>query len=412
MSLSGQAVSPFSITKLSHVNFYYTDFQKAIAFYVSTLGFKPSDIIDSNSPHPLATVLGSHPLCFLRLNSDHHSSALFPDLLRIRDKRKDTAIQQFSWEVRSYDQIRKGLDFLNQNQVEIDFVGRRMPGSNYNLYFWDPEGFRIEMTWGMEQVGWYGRTKPLAFWNELRMHDKLPEPPVLPDEEESRNLAKKIFAGSNNPSWSWAHSLDKYEVEKWQKEASVPESEVEGMILQRPFKLTRPAYLGLEVKDLSRSLDFYTKILGFKLVGYLDASGDINRKDHLPSSNCSDSAESGVALLLGEADSVPGGDFNLCLYSADSQREYGFKASGAVIHSAFEVSSLKQLKDAEIFLEEQGIDIVAKGRVRPFGDDVLDLRDPHGWVIRLVYRNRKSQVNVSDGGAPLWSPFGDFSQQN
>ena len=368
----------FDVEKLSHVNFYYKDFSSAIHFFITGLGFKPSDIIDPESPHPLSTVLGNQPLCFLRLNNDHHSSALFPDVLRMRDKKKNLAIQQFSWEVSSYEQVKNGVDFLKKSGVEIDFIGRRMPGSNYNLYFWDPEGFRIEITWGMEQVGWSGFTKPLASWDELRMYDRLPDGPVLPDVVESRK--KMIWSGEKS-----RHSLDGYDIEKW--EDTGKRYNVAGVSLPRPFSLIRPAYLGLVVENLPRSVDFYTKILGLRLEGFMNAEGKIMQ----------DLGENNRVALL----SAAGDGHHLCLYPIGAKNELGFDSTGLVVHVAFEVETM-EVKDSMAYFKETGIQVLTEGKVGPRGDQVVDTRDPEGRVVRLVCR--KKAQGIPQTAIPIWKP--------
>jgi catechol 2,3-dioxygenase-like lactoylglutathione lyase family enzyme len=381
---------PFQIQKLSHVNFYYKNFDDAIRFFVTGLGFKASDIIDANSPHPLSAVMGDKPLCFLRLGSDHHSSALFPDLLRSRDKRRDTAIQQFSWEVEFYNQVRRGLDYVKQNDIEIDFIGRRMPGSNYNLYFWDPEGFRIEVTWGMEQVGWSGSTKPLAFWDELRVYGKLPDGPILGCEIETEQLEHKF--STKEPGTMTKHSLDPYPVDKWEDTGKT--YNIEGEINPRPFRLKRPVYLGLAVDELDAEVEFYKRVLGFRVKGYLDRDGN-------QVTACEGERSNKQVALLSHSEQEP---YSLCLYPIDSKDELGFQSFGSTVHVAFEVEALSELRNSLNFLEEMGLTVLASGRVKPGGDYVIDVGHKEGWVVRMVCKNESS--SPMESAAPLWKPRG------
>jgi catechol 2,3-dioxygenase-like lactoylglutathione lyase family enzyme len=385
---------PFTIRKLSHVNFYYEDFEKTSKFYIGMLGFKLSDVVDSNSPHPLSSVLGPHPLCFLRLSADHHSSALFPSLLRVRDKRKSTAFQQFSWEVENYDQVRRGADFLKQKNVEFEFVGRRMPASNYNLYFWDCEGNRVEITWGMEQVGWQGKSKPLSFWNNLRMEGKLPEEPVLPDELESDLVLQKLVKLEGQGT---KNSVDGYEWLRQKEEEVADWYNVDGVKLPRPFILSKPVYLGVVVQDLERAVNFYIQLLGFKLLGYMGSekgwlTDEIPRNDRR------------VAVLSHSKGRPP--SLSLCLYSPDIKAELPSQAGkGDLVHAAFEVQTLQQLRNSIEFFEKNNVKIVGSGRVRPRGDYVVDVLDPNGTTIRLTHSNENEKdEDDSPVAGVLWRP--------
>jgi hypothetical protein len=53
---------------------------------------------------------------------------------------------------------------LRRHGVPIDFEGRRRAGCQIAVEFRDPDGHRLEIYWGIDQVGSDGRARPAAEW--------------------------------------------------------------------------------------------------------------------------------------------------------------------------------------------------------------------------------------------------------
>ncbi len=63
-------------------------------------------------------------------------------------------------EVRSVDDLFKAREFLAQHGIKFVFEGRRGAGCNVSLEFLDPDGYTIELTCEMEQIGWNQSARP------------------------------------------------------------------------------------------------------------------------------------------------------------------------------------------------------------------------------------------------------------
>ena len=197
---------PFQIRKFSHAGLYYADFKAMLRFYVGILGFQAADYTDQYIRPQMADLYTVGPVIFLRMNTDHHGFNLFPDSYRT-DRDKHTIIQQISWDVGTYDELRRCVDYLKEKKVELEYVGRRMPGSNYSVYFRDPDDHRQHLNWNMEQVGWQGISKPLAIWEDIRRVQGFPEATVSDDEEVTRLLSPKTDEAIEQAG----HSTDRYQ---------------------------------------------------------------------------------------------------------------------------------------------------------------------------------------------------------
>src|SRR6266540_6568179 len=98
----------------------------------------------------------------------------------------------------------------------------------------------------MEQVGWTRHSKPLAMY--YRRFDEAPSRPQMSEAmeiEDARQKGIEITSG-------------------YQPKEDVPNTyTVGGVRLPRPFKVTRIGPVGLFVKEVGRSEEFYTEMLGF-----------------------------------------------------------------------------------------------------------------------------------------------------
>ena len=67
-------------------------------------------------------------------------------------------------EVASVSELFKVRDFLRSKGVEIFYEGRRGPGGNPGVEFYDPDGYKIEIYSAMDQIGTDGRSRPANEW--------------------------------------------------------------------------------------------------------------------------------------------------------------------------------------------------------------------------------------------------------
>ena len=69
-----------------------------------------------------------------------------------------------AFEVGTLDEVLRARDFLRARKVPIDFEGRRRAGCQIAVEFRDPDGHRLEIYWGLDQVGSDGRSRPSSEW--------------------------------------------------------------------------------------------------------------------------------------------------------------------------------------------------------------------------------------------------------
>ena len=142
--------TPIRTSKISHVLLHVSDVERSVKFYTEILGFKESDRND----------LG---MVFLRNGTDHHSFGLVPGPkggAPIAPKDKYLTFHHMALEVPSVEDLFKAREFLTQHGIKFVFEGRRGAGCNVSLEFHDPDGYMIELTCEMEQIGWNQSARP------------------------------------------------------------------------------------------------------------------------------------------------------------------------------------------------------------------------------------------------------------
>jgi catechol 2,3-dioxygenase-like lactoylglutathione lyase family enzyme len=144
---------PFRIAKLGHVVLNVSDLPRSVAFYTRLLGFAISDV------YPDATMPGG--MVFMRCNTDHHGIALVGSLAGGSASRE---LNHLAFEVATLDEVVRARDYLRAHGVAIDFEGRRRAGCQIAIEFRDPDGHRLEIYWGVDQIGSDGIARPPAEW--------------------------------------------------------------------------------------------------------------------------------------------------------------------------------------------------------------------------------------------------------
>ena len=152
-ALQRPAGLPFRIGKIGHVALYVSDLERSARFYTQVLGFQVSDVI------PLGRFPGG--AVFLRCNTDHHGIALFK---ATDDNPAGAGLHHIAMEVPTLDDVLRVRDHLRQHQVQIDLDGRRGAGVQFVVEFRDPDGHRLEIYWGIDQIGSEGIVRPPEEW--------------------------------------------------------------------------------------------------------------------------------------------------------------------------------------------------------------------------------------------------------
>lgn len=144
---------PFQIRKIGHVALYVSDIERSTRFYRDVLGFEISDVYHDDMM-PGGAV-------FLRCNPDHHGIALF----RATDAHPAGAgMHHMAFEVATLDDVVRARTHLRRHNVSIDFDGRRRAGVQIAVEFRDPDGHRLEIYWGIDQIPPGARPRPAHEW--------------------------------------------------------------------------------------------------------------------------------------------------------------------------------------------------------------------------------------------------------
>jgi catechol-2,3-dioxygenase len=157
---------PFSIGKIGHVVLNVQDVEHSTQFYTQVLGFQISDV------YPEEMVPGG--MVFLRCNSDHHGIALVGST---NAPAENVELNHIAFEVATLDEVLRARDHLRRHGVKIDFEGRRRAGCQLAVEFRDPDNHRLEIYWGIDQIGSDGAVRPTAEWKGARsLEDALADP--------------------------------------------------------------------------------------------------------------------------------------------------------------------------------------------------------------------------------------------
>jgi len=148
---------PFRIGKLGHVVLNVRDVERSARFYIEVLGFEISDV------YPEEMVPGG--MVFLRCNPDHHGIALVGSL---KEPASNSDLNHIAFEVATLEEVMRAHEHLREQGAAIDFAGRRRAGCQIAVEFRDPDGHRLEIYWGIDQIGSDGHVRPPNEWKGVR----------------------------------------------------------------------------------------------------------------------------------------------------------------------------------------------------------------------------------------------------
>jgi catechol 2,3-dioxygenase-like lactoylglutathione lyase family enzyme len=173
---------PFKIVRLGPVYLFVENLTEAEAFYRDTLGFTFTEE---------ATWKG-HRCVFLRVNTEHHSLALFPLALRdILGLSSHSSCAAFGVQLANYRQLRDAVKFLQEHGVKVTeaLPVNLHPGIDYAAYAFDPDGHCIQLYHAMEQIGWEQKPRP----KELRQPRRLGEWPEVLETDLNSYLGEPFL---------------------------------------------------------------------------------------------------------------------------------------------------------------------------------------------------------------------------
>jgi catechol 2,3-dioxygenase-like lactoylglutathione lyase family enzyme len=345
---------PFKIRRLGHFGFNAVNLAESVDFYTQLLGFKPSDTLDFAKapwmPEDRST-LGDTRGYFMRYGTDHHAFVLFNK--KVMDFRADrrfgseVTINQITWQCGGLKEIMEAHSYFQEQKVPIQRVGRDMPGSNWHVYVYDPDGHTNELYYGIEQVGWNGVSKP------VEMYDRgFREKPPLPQTSESAEVAEARGKG-----------IDIFSGHRFQ-EVLPARYDVEGVLLPQPFKITKIGPVGLFEADVDTAEAFYTQHLGF-----------VNSEERVyQGARC-------VFLRCGTE------HHSLGLFPKELRRSLGLSEQTTCMSFGLEVGSYEQLRQAVAFLKTQGVRFTdaIPPELYPGIDYCAFALDPDGHCLQIYY---------------------------
>ena len=342
---------PFKILRLGHFGFDVHDTEGASTFYASLLGLRIIDTLDLRDLVPDKSVLDGvtqTKAIFMNYGGDHHSFVLFPkraiDAAGRKPERTDMFVNQVSWQVGSLKEVRDALDWFNSIGHPIHRIGRDMPGSNWHSYPYDVEGHINEIYYGMEQIGWNLRSKPKAMYERgFRTRPDLPQIPEYQEIEESEARGVDLNSGMRIVE----HRPFKYDVD--------------GILLARPFKITKLGPVRLWVKNMDSEVDFYTRLFGLRI------TEEVTWQGH----RC--------VFLRANTE-----HHSLALYPETLRPTLGLSDRTSCFSIGFRVANYRQLRNAVAFLETEGVRVRhLPAELFPGMDYTAFAFDPQGHAVQL-----------------------------
>jgi catechol 2,3-dioxygenase-like lactoylglutathione lyase family enzyme len=335
---------PFKIRRLGHFGFNVKDMQAGARFYCDLLGFRQTDVFDTpEGPRGI----------FTRYGGDHHAFVLFkmqpPGVQGPgASDGSDITINQITWQVGSLAEVGNAGRWLTEQGVPFRRTGRDMPGSNWHTYVGDPDGHTNEIYYGIEQIGWDGFSKPQAMY-----YRGFREAPTLPQMNEYQEVQEALAKGIDIHSGfrpDETHLPAKYDVD--------------GIMLPRPFKITRIGPVGLFVKDLDASATFYRDKMGFAPTEETQLMGErclflrTNTEHHA-----------------------------VALFPVQLRQRLGFSGHTSSAYFGVQLANYRQLRDAVSFLRENGVRVETDlpAELHPGVDYAAYAFDPEGHCIELYY---------------------------
>src|SRR5882757_4715308 len=259
---------PFKIRRFGHFGLNMERLDEAVTFYTDGLGFRVTDEVNVLDKVPdearpfVQEILTDPRLIFTTHGSDHHALVLahksFGTLWGNDRKVDDITFSQLTFQVGSLQEVIEAEAYLRERGVEIGHYGRDMPGSNWEIYAYDPDDNMIELYYGIEQIGWQRKSKP-SDMHYRGLMDVMPSLPQMSEAAEVREaLDKGIDIGSGfHPSEG--HLEETYVVG--------------GVLLPRPFKVTGIGPVSLFTERMDEMIAFYTGMLGFEVVEEVELHG-------------------------------------------------------------------------------------------------------------------------------------------
>jgi catechol 2,3-dioxygenase-like lactoylglutathione lyase family enzyme len=301
---------PFKAVRLGHIGIWTADTEASEGKLVDDLGLHQTDRLTSKD----GELLG----CFTTCNADHHALvAINPDTADPERRayfEAGTTLNQISFQVNSLREVNEAYRFFLSKGAKIQRIGRDEPGSNWAVYAYDPDGHRVELYYGMEQIGWQGKSKPASMYSHMPYQEfKLPERPEVEEVQAASDKGIDLLSG-------------------YGRDSSLPyEYDLGGVRAQRPFRVSSVGPVRLFATDLEASERFYTEIIG------LTRTCELEYKGH----RC---------VFLRAASE----HHSVALFPVALRTELGMSDQTVLANFSLRVQTYEQLKNARSFLVQRG----------------------------------------------------------
>jgi len=100
---------------------------------------------------------------------------------------RSTELNHMAFEVSSLDEVLRAREHLRRHGVAVDFDGRRRAGCQIAIEFRDPDGHRLEIYWGLDQVGSDGIVRPESEWKGAQSLEQAIADPVRGQDTSLRD---------------------------------------------------------------------------------------------------------------------------------------------------------------------------------------------------------------------------------
>lgn len=187
---------PFNIAKIGHVVLNCTDLERSVRFYTEVLGFRVSDVYTPD--------IAPGGMVFMRCNADHHGVALVGSM---PGTSPNVELNHLAFEVGTLDEVFRARDHLHKHNVPIDFEGRRRAGVQIAVEFRDPDGHRLEIFWGLDQVGSDGIVRPAGEWTWAHTLEEAVAHPVRGQDTSLQDPTLLTARSAGELERQRAHSL-------------------------------------------------------------------------------------------------------------------------------------------------------------------------------------------------------------
>jgi len=177
---------PFKIGKLGHIVINCADIERSLKFYTEVMGLECSDIYTSD--------MAPGGMAFLRCGPDHHTLALVGSMTGKSSENYE--LNHIAFEVATLDEVLKARDHLKKHNVKLDFEGRRRAGAQIAVEFRDPDNHRLEIFWGLDQLGPGQKARPPEEWKWAHSLEEAIQDPVRGQDTRlaDPSLVKKMSA--------------------------------------------------------------------------------------------------------------------------------------------------------------------------------------------------------------------------